>query len=250
MEPVQMHPMETSEETHKKSRLEENLKRQTKKNILITLGGIAAFIIIGFFIGPYFLIGMGMLFGRSTPIETKPAQEEITYIAPPVLNETFDATASASITLAGTGNEKVKVALYQNNNRVQTTVSNAKGKYTFTNVLLKEGVNNFQTKIIGENAESTYSNQVRVALLTKNPSLEITSPSDGDKFSMSQSPITVKGKTDPDVKVTVNDFWAIVDNMGNYTYSYPLKDGDNTLSVKATDQAGNTTTKEIKIQKE
>ncbi len=245
-----MHPIEDIDNPQEKSRFEETLKQKTKKNMFIAFGGIAALLLVGFLVGPYLLIGMGMLFGRSTPIETKPAQEEIIYIAPPTLHETFDATASASITLKGSGSKKTKIALYNNNTRVQTTLADANGNYTFNNITLKEGDNSFQTKNIIENGESDYSNKVRVKLLVKNPSLEITSPSDGDKFNMSQSPIQIKGKTDPDVKVTVNDFWAIVDTMGNYTYSYPLKDGDNTLSVKATDKAGNVTTREIKIHKE
>ena len=245
-----MHTIEESTTTKEKSRLEENLKKQTKKNILITIGGILGLIAISFVLGPYILIGMGMLFGKSTSLETTPTQEEITYLAPPVLQKTFDATASASISLRGMGNEKSKIVLYQNNNKIQTTLSDNTGNFVFTNILLKEGTNNFYSKTITEQAESASSNQVRVLLLTNNPTLEITSPSDGDKFSSAQSPIKITGKTDPEVKVTINDFWAIVDNMGNYTYSYALKDGENTLVIKATDKAGNISKKELNIIKE
>jgi len=57
----------------------------------------------------------------------------------------------------------------------------------------------------------------------------------------------VHGKTDPNVKVTINDFWAIVDDSGNYSYNLSLKSGDNPIKIVATDDAGNNTEKDLKI---
>ena len=55
------------------------------------------------------------------------------------------------------------------------------------------------------------------------------------------------GKTDSGVRITVNGFWAVIDENNNFSYSLPLQDGDNAIKVVAQDQAGNKAEKEIKV---
>ena len=80
------------------------------------------------------------------------------------------------------------------------------------------------------------------------PGLSIDQPQDGQTVSKSSSPtLGIQGKTDIGNNVTVNGFWAIVDDQGNYNYLYTLQNGDNDIKVIATDPEGNQTTKEIHI---
>jgi bacillopeptidase F len=95
--------------------------------------------------------------------------------------------------------------------------------------------------------ESEFSNVLTVAFKSAPPSLNLDSPSDGQSFSKDQNTATVKGVTDPDVKVTVNGFWAITDSQGNFSYDLPLQNGDNKITVIATDMAGNKNEKDIKV---
>ena len=45
----------------------------------------------------------------------------------------------------------------------------------------------------------------------------------------------------------MNEFWAIVDAGGNFSYTLPLQNGENTIKVVATDEAGNKTEYEVKV---
>jgi bacillopeptidase F len=98
-----------------------------------------------------------------------------------------------------------------------------------------------------DNKKSDFSPIVTVSYKNAAPNLTIDSPSDGQKFSNDQRDITVSGKTDPGVTVTVNGFWAIIDQNNNYSYNLTLINGDNSIKVDATDQAGNKAEKTIKV---
>ena len=67
------------------------------------------------------------------------------------------------------------------------------------------------------------------------------------KFEKDQSTVKVLGKTDPGVRVTVNGFWAVIDENNNFSYNLPLQNGENMIKIEAIDQAGNKTEKEIKV---
>jgi bacillopeptidase F len=75
----------------------------------------------------------------------------------------------------------------------------------------------------------------------------VTSPTDGQTFAKDQGSVQVSGKTDNNVKITVNGFWAIVDDSNNFSYALPLQGGENQIKVVAEDKAGNTTQKDIKV---
>jgi hypothetical protein len=78
------------------------------------------------------------------------------------------------------------------------------------------------------------------------PKLSIDSPGDGSEVKGS-NPIEVKGKTDPDVTVSVNDFQAVSGSDGSFSYFLTLKDGGNDIKVIAIDDAGNKTEKTIHV---
>jgi bacillopeptidase F len=81
--------------------------------------------------------------------------------------------------------------------------------------------------------------------------LDVSSPSDGQGFNKNQvntgNTINVAGKTDQGVSVTVNGFWAVVDDNNNFSYTLPLQNGDNQIKIVAVDLAGNKTEKDLKV---
>ena len=113
--------------------------------------------------------------------------------------------------------------------------------------MIKPGENNIVAKTVVDNKESDPSNTITTILKSAPPSLNLFSPSDNQSFSKDQNMTEVKGTTDPDVKVTVNGLWAITDSNGNFEYSLPLQNGENTIKISATDLAGNKTEKEVKV---
>ena len=95
--------------------------------------------------------------------------------------------------------------------------------------------------------ESDFSNELVVTYRNIPPSLSVDSPTDGQKFEKDQSTARVSGKTDSGVKITVNGFWAVIDENNSFSYNLPLQNGDNTIKIEAVDQAGNKAEKEIKV---
>ena len=75
--------------------------------------------------------------------------------------------------------------------------------------------------------------------------MEITEPS--DNFSTSNQEIKIKGSTDKETYVHINDLPVVVDANGNFETSIRLKDGDNQITATAQDIAGNTETKTLKV---
>ncbi len=195
------------------------------------------------------LVNFSLFFKHNSPNDVKSAKDDIAYIAPPVLNPMNEATKSAQIIVSGYAGDKQDIKLYVNGKFIDKTTVNKDKQFTFQNVPLEKGNNEIKAKALTDkDKESDYSQILNINYIDKAPSLDINYPQDGQTISKGDSPITVKGKTDPGVKVTINDFWAISNDDGSFSYSLSLHDGDNDIKIIATDDAGNQTTKEIKIK--
>jgi hypothetical protein len=232
------------------SRLKKHLKQEAYKNVLLGTLGIVVVIVLLVLFGTKILVGFSLLVGNltgSSQDTDNATQNAATYIAPPALNPPFDATNSATITISGAAAPQEKISLYLNGEVVDRTTVKSDKSFTFTGVTLKNGDNSLKAKVVTDDKESDFSNEVKISFINKAPSLSLDNPQDGQGYKKEESPIKVTGKTDPGVKVTVNDFRAIVDGQGTYTYLYNIHDGENDIKVVATDDADNKTTKEVKI---
>jgi sugar lactone lactonase YvrE len=74
--------------------------------------------------------------------------------------------------------------------------------------------------------------------------LYITSPQDGSKIN--SSPVTVLGITSNDANVRVNDIQVALRDK-SFSLSIPLKEGENIITAKATDQFGQTASHTISV---
>ena len=101
--------------------------------------------------------------------------------------------------------------------------------------------------MIKNNKGSEFSQDYKISYLKGEPKLEIGFPSDGASFTKADQEINVSGTTDPDNTVKVNDFIAIVDTNGNFSYFLKLKEGENKIKIVATNPAGKTSEKEITV---
>ncbi len=230
------------------TRLSRNQEKKSKKQLIINLAGtiIILFLVVKF--GIPLLVNFSLFLGGAkggnvtTTNSTSPS-----FISAPVINPTFTATNSAAMTVSGVSVAKVTAQLYVNDALVDTMPTKDDGSFSFENVTLTPGNNDIKVKAKTGKTESAYSDPISVMYINKNPSLTVDSPSDGQSFSKDQNVATIKGKVDSDVKVTVNDFWAIVDANGNYSYDLHLQNGDNQIKVDAVDTAGNKTEKTLKV---
>lgn len=85
----------------------------------------------------------------------------------------------------------------------------------------------------------------KVFYKNENPKLDISEPSDNSTTNNQE--IKVKGNTDMETYIHVNDLPVVVDANGSFETSVRLKDGDNQIVITATDIAGNTETKSLKV---
>lgn len=232
-----------------KSRLSRRIEKQSKKNLVITLFGIILLVV---FLAQFGipLIEKSTLFvinAKNTNSETEDKVDTVSFIPPPVINPLPEATNSAEIVVSGTTQSNQKINLYLNDELIDTTQVKD-NKFSFSDIKIKEGENTLKTKAVTkENKKSAYSNIITILFKKTPPSLSLDTPSDNQSFSKDDKYAAISGKTDSNVKITVNDSWAIVDSDGKFSYSFPLQNGENKIKVVAMDAAGNKTEMERKV---
>ncbi len=232
------------------SHIKRHSEEQKKHTILFSiLGSIVIILFLAIYGLPLFTKYILYLGNTKSPANITPAQDGINYVAPPVLDDTFSATNSATMTVKGIASKDQQIKLFVNGSIVDQQTTDNKGDFKFTNVNLNPGSNQIETKAYsGTTKESAYSNVLNITYLNKGPTLNIASPSDGQTFSGgSNQTLHIQGNTEPNCNVTINGSWAIVNSDGSFTYDFPLQNGDNHITFVSTDQAGNSTTVQRKV---
>ncbi len=232
-----------------RSRLRSNVKKQSIHIIIFIVVIVIILVLFGTNILIGFSVALDILRG-SDKVEI--SQQGINYIAPPTLDPLPSATKADTVNISGsvTAVDDISINLYINGDSVEKVKPNKDGTFSFINTKLSPGENEIKARSVASEKQSDYSKIIKIKYLNKNPNMEISKPSDGQTFKKDLGQIRVSGKTDPGAKVTINDFWTITNDNGDFYYTYTLKDGENTLKFVSMDEAGNSTTKEIKIKAE
>jgi len=166
--------------------------------------------------------------------------------APPNVWAEYTATNSAQISVYGYGEAEATVTLTLNKNKTGEVITGQDGTFVFDNVSLKEGENDINAVATDQaNNTSHPSDTFKVWFYSKPPKLEISQPTDNQKFSGTDNKVEIKGQTGPENKVIINGRMAVVRDDGLFIFSLSLVSGDNTLVIKATDIAGNISQKEL-----
>lgn len=232
-----------------RSRLTKKLRQQSQRNLAIfSIGTIFLLYFLIQYGLPVLVNASAFLSGKKDISDSSQNKLNNVYVPSPLLDPLPEATNSARTIVSGTSEKNLTVNLYINDNLEDKTTPEDDGSFRFEDVILTKGKNTI--KVQAENndrKESDFSDRTVIYFLDKPPQLSIDSPSEGENFPHDFRNADIKGKTDLDVKVTVNDLWAIVDEKGYYSYSYPLQNGENTIKIVATDKAGNKTEKEVKV---
>lgn len=233
---------------YNESRRDSINKKHYLRNIFIILSGIIIIVVIFFFFGIPLLINFSILVGNlRVGNDSEKSVHDTTYLAPPILFPIQDATGSARIDISGTAISGQTIKLYLNGKYIKETGVFENNNFTFDNILLDEGNNDIKATSIGTGGkESDYSKELHIVYKNKPPDLEVKSPQDKQTIS-GTSQIKVDGKTNSDVRVTVNNYWAIVDNMGNFSYLLNLQKGENKIKITAVDAAGNQSSKDLTV---
>ena len=230
----------------RRSRLTKRTEKRTQKTIILSVLGIIIVLYFLFKFGVEMLINFSLFLSSTNKQQVATNSNSISFIPAPILNPLPTATNSAKVIISGTADKGKTILLYMNNTNVDQTTSDGNGNFNFTETL-NPGNNQISTKETSNSKQSDFSNVINVTYSNTPPTLDVTSPTDGEQFSKDQNTALVSGKTDPGVTVTVNGYWAVIDENNNFSYNLPLQNGDNEIKIIATDQAGNKTEKDIKV---
>lgn len=230
----------------RRSRLSKNFEKKSRKTLYLSIVGIAIVLFLLFRFGIDILVSFSSFISGSNNSQTTTTNNQINFIAPPILNPLIPATNSAQIVITGKALKGQKINLYLNGQGVDQIQTNNDGIFTF-NETLKNGDNQIKVRAMQNNKNSDFSNTFDVVFKNSPPTLDVTSPTDGQSFKKDQNTASVTGKTDQGTTVTVNGFWAVVDDNNNYSYTLSLQNGDNQIKIIAIDQAGNKTEKDLKV---
>lgn len=229
----------------RRSRLNRKLERESKKNIVLSILGIVLVLFLLVKFGIPLLANFALFLSSNKDTYTQ-TNKSSSFISAPVLYPLPVATNSAKLIVTGKTQQSLTIDLYLNGDIIDKTSSDKKGNFSFE-LNLNKGENKIYVKNKIEDKSSDASEEFNVLYKDTPPSLSIDGPSDGQKFSGDQNSVNVAGSTDPQVKVTINGFWSIVNQDNKFSYRLPLQNGDNEIKAEATDLAGNKTTKTIKI---
>src|SRR3989338_1542065 len=223
-------------------------ERKLYKKAALFIAAMIGFGIFMIFIGvPVFAQAILFISGfrkDKTPVNVSVSENAL---FPPSLDPLSEATNTATIALSGYGEKDASVVVFVNDKETKKAQTDSIGKFFILNLPIKEGSNIITAKSIKDDKESSPSSSFTVSYLNKPPKLDIDSPHDGDKFSSEKKQAIVSGITDPDNRITVNDRMVVVNTQGQFRFAYPLSEGDNELTIKAYDPAGNSSEKKIKV---
>ena len=228
----------------RRSSLEE--EKNLKKAITFIVLSVLSLLAIVFIALPL----IARLVGFITDLKNKDTPISITDNtppAPPRIENLPEATNKISLEITGVTEEGVEVYIFINNDKNEV-VANSFGEFNLS-VNLDKGENVIYA-IAKDQAgnESVESEYYVVVYDNEPPEINVDSPSDGESFYGSkQKEIEIKGSTDPDSTLTINDRFVTLDDEGYFVFKISLNEGENTLNLKAIDKAENQTEKSIKV---
>ena len=232
----------------KTSRLARVEEKSAKRIIVWSLSGMLLLVILGGVFGLPMLVRMSVFIDSMRGAAPTP-KPKLTIMTTPELDPLPEATNSATTTISGVSDPTIELTLIVNNDPIGKTTTSDTGRFTFKNVALADGSNSIRVKRKAQSPDQKdiLTDAVLIERRSTKPKLEIESPEDNKTYSGDTNKVLVKGVTDDGNSVTINDHRVIVQLRGVFQYEYPLSEGETTLKILATDEAGNTTLIERKV---
>jgi len=174
-------------------------------------------------------------------INTNPINNdnEEVFIQAPALDAPPAYVANSSLQVTGYGEEQAEIIFIINGSEDVTVLAADDGRFEAL-LELTEGENVISAySQINSDQVSPVSKQYLVVLDTEPPVIELTSPEDGKTYNIKDQTLNVEGSTDPDAKVYLNERLIFPSSDGKFVSKFQLQEGDQTITIKAVDQAGN-----------
>ena len=113
---------------------------------------------------------------------------------------------------------------------------------------LKEGENDLYVQSLDD--QGSLSEPSKTSLITVDetaPALTVDQPTNGQRFFDKDSPITISGKTEANINLTINGRFVLVKDDASFTLNLSLSNGDNQIELVAKDSAANTTKQTLTV---
>lgn len=231
------------------SRLSRTLEQQSKKQLYIFVLSSLVLIVACILLGPRILDFIGTYMIDSGSGQQNTEEDTIEFVAPPIFTTIPRASETNTFSIIGTTTSKnATVEIFVNNRKEATVQVTDNNTFKADSISLKEGQNTVKGRTIVGERKSEYTKDYIVLYSKEPPKIEELSPGDGSEFKRGDQEIRVQGKTEPQNTVTVNNFRAVVDENGFFSYYLKLNEGENKISIKAVNVAGKETTKEITVR--
>lgn len=150
-----------------------------------------------------------------------------------------DLTNLPRFTIGGTTNLGVAVTV----NGTPVPVDD-RGGFSYDVASLPDGTHTFEVLATGREGYSQRT--IEVTVDTRPPILSITQPR--DRETVDTSAVTIVGLTEVGAGVVVDGLVVSVAPDGSFAFKVPLAEGRNTITVTATDPAGNTVTQFLVVE--
>ena len=166
----------------------------------------------------------------------------------PIISALAEATNSARITVDGYTEAGANVELVLNDKTDKLGTADSNGYFSFDSLLIS-GQNRIQVRAKDTASNESMSELILVTLDTKPIELTVASPKDGSEFAgRNNQVVDIKGSVNKtDAQVLINNSFVSLDADGNFSHRFMLANGENTLTITATDVAGNKAEKTIKL---
>lgn len=182
-------------------------------------------------------------FSKNKPTETIKKENEYLSIS---IDNIPVATNSSKIIIEGSLINIDEVDIFLNNEKLKTIKDFLSNNFSEEIADLKEGENKIY--LLGKNKSEnlTKKTQEYTVVYKKNkPKLEIIEPKNEEILNKNE--VLIKGETDKEVYIKINNSPVIVDALGKFEQFFRLNEGENNFEITAEDIAGNTETKILKI---
>lgn len=166
----------------------------------------------------------------------------------PIISALDEATNSARIKVDGYTEAGANVELILNDKTDKLGTADTNGYFSFDSLLIS-GQNRIQVRAKDVAGNESMSELSLVTLDTKPVELTVASPKDGSEFAgRNNQVVDIKGSVNKtEAQVLINNSFVSLDADGNFSHRFMLANGENTLTITATDVAGNKAEKTIKL---
>lgn len=221
-------------------------KKLTRKAVLLLASSFVLLLLL-FFLGIPLLVQFAAFVGGVKQSSVPVAQEDKTPPTPPKLVPLPEYTKEGRLTLTGRAEAGSTIKVFNGDQKIKEFLVGENANFS-VEIPITEGKNDIWTAATDTAGnESISSSHYNVIYRTEPPKLTITKPASGEIFYGSNKTVTIEGETEPDAKVTVNERVAIVGSDRKFSQNISLSEGENKITVTASDLAGNETTHEITV---